>query len=216
MRATSVKRLVIHGAVGFGVAWALLGVFGGGLPLAGGVGLVLGGAVFSGDLPALLLYTSVLSLGGARGGAVLGLASKDFRRAAILAVLGGAGFFVGSFIVVSLFLYLAFVRQAAYGSLEAPSAQALGLVVCAVLSLPIRSVRGTVVLASASLVGFGLGGVPAAAVQGFPLQPSGSFPSSRSAAFGAVEGTIGGASLGAALGYLENRMLVEERSERMR
>src|SRR5215212_1301348 len=104
----SVMQFVIYGAVGFGIGWALLGAFGGGFPLAGGVGLVLGGAIFSGDLPSLLLYTPILSLAGALGGAVLALAFNDFRRVVILAVLGAVGFFVGAFIVVSLFFSLSF------------------------------------------------------------------------------------------------------------
>ncbi len=215
MRATSVMRFVVLGAVGFGIGWTLFGAFGGGFPLAGGVGTVLGGAIFSGDLPALLLYTPVLSLGGACGGAALGLAFKDFRRVAILAVLGAAGFFVGSFIVVGLFFSLTFL-QVGLGSLEVLSASALGLVVGALLGLPLRSFRGTVVLALAGLVGFGMGGVLAAALQGFPLHPSEDFPSLRSAAFGAVEGIIGGASLGAVLGYLENRKLSSGQRPRVR
>ena len=178
--------------------------------------MVLGGAIFSGDLPALLLYAPVLSLGGACGGAVLGLAIKDFRRVAILAVLGAAGFLVGSFIVVGLFFSLAFVWQAGYGLLEALSAAALGLVVGALLGLPLRSFRGAVVLGLAGLVGFGVGGVLAAALQGFPLHPSEDFPSLRSAAFGAVEGIIGGASLGAALGYLEHRKVSAEQRPKVR
>jgi hypothetical protein len=215
MRLTSVMRFVIYGAVGFGIGWALLGAFGGGFPLAGGVGLVLGGAIFSGDLPALLLYTPVLSLGGAFGGAGLGLAFKDFRRVVILAVLGAVGFFIGSFIVVSLFFSLSFV-QAGYGLLEALSAAALGLVVGALLSLSLRSFRGTGVLALMGLVGFGIGGLIAAALQGFPLQPSESVIPVQSAVFGAVEGIIGGASLGAARGYLESRKPAEERKPRVR
>src|SRR5215213_8238184 len=132
MSLTSVMRFVIYGAVGFGIPWALLGALGGGFPLAGGVGLVLGGAIFSGDLPSLLLYTPVLSLCGACGGAVLGLTLKDFRRVVILAVLGAVGFFLGSFIVVGLFFSLTFV-QAGLGLLEALSAASLGLVVGALL-----------------------------------------------------------------------------------
>jgi hypothetical protein len=208
-------RFILFGAVGFGIGWAVLGVLGGGFPLAGGVGLVLGGALFSGDLPALLLYTPVLSLGGVLGGAVLGLAFKNFRRVVILAVLGAMGFFVGSFVVVGLFLSLAFV-QANYGLLEALSAAAFGLVVGALLGLSVRSFRNTVVLAFLSLVGFGVGGVVAIALQGFPLYPSEDFPSLRSAVFGAVEGIIGGASLGAALGYLESRKLAGEGRPRVR
>ena len=68
-------------------------------------------------------------------------------------------------------------------------------------------------------VGFGLGGVIAAALQGFPMQPSEGLEgllSLQSAMFGAVEGIIGGASLGAALGYLEGRKLVQKRRPRVR
>ena len=215
MRATSIVRFIIFGAVGFGIAWTLLGAFGGGFPMAGAVGLVLGGAIFSGDLPSLLLYMPVLSLGGAFGGAALGLAFKDFRRVVILAVLGAVGFFVGSFIVVGLFFYLSFV-QAGYGLLEALSAAALGLVVGALLGLSLRSFRGILLLALMGLVGFGIGGVIAAALQGFPSLPSESVFPVQNAVFGAAEGIIGGALLGAALGYLESRRLVQERSPRVR
>jgi hypothetical protein len=215
MRATSMLRFITLGTVGFGVGWALLGAFGNGFPIAGGVGTVLGGAIFSGDLPALLRYALIFSLGGACGGAVLGWAFKDFRRVAILAVLGAVGFFVGSFIAVGLFFALSFV-QAGYSLLEALSAAALGLVIGALLGLSLRSFRGTVVLALMGLVGFGIGGVIAATLQGFPLQPSEGLFSLPSAVFGAVEGTIGGVSLGAALGYLESRKPAEERRPRVR
>jgi hypothetical protein len=214
MKTLGVIRFLIYGAVGFGIAWALLGAFGGGFPIAGGVSLVLGGAIFSGDLPALLLYTPVLSLGGAFGGAALGLVFKDFRRVVILAVLGAVGFFLGSFIVVGLFFSMSFM-QAGYGLLEALSAAAIGLVIGALLSLSLRSLRGTVVLALMGLVGFGIGGLITAALQGFPLQPSESVIPVQSAAFGAVEGIIGGAFLGAALGYLETRKQASERSPRV-
>jgi len=215
MRTLSVTRFVLYGAVGFGIGWTMLGALGGGFPMAGGVGTVLGGAIFSGDLPSLLLYTSVLSLCGACGGAVLGLTFKDFRRVVLLAVLGAVGFFLGSFIVVGLFFSLTFV-QAGTGILEALSAAALGLVVGALLGLSLRSFRATVVLALWGLVGFGIGGLIAAALQGFPLQPSEGLPSLQTAAFGAVEGIIGGASLGAALGYLESRKLASDQRPRVR
>ena len=215
MKPLSVMRFVIYGAVGFGIGWAVLGVLGGGFPMAGGVGTVLGGAIFSGDLPALLLYMPVLSLSGAFGGAALGLALKDFRRVVILAVLGAVGFFLGSFIVVGLFFSLSFM-QVGYGLLEALCAAALGVVVGALLSLSIRRFRGTVILALMGLVAFGIGGVVAAALQGFPLQPSEVLPSLQSAAFGAVEGIIGGALLGATLAYLEDRKSAQELRPRVR
>src|SRR5215208_7323711 len=214
MSLTSVMRFVIYGAVGFGIGWALLGAFGGGFPLAGGVGLVLGGAIFSGDFSALLLYTPVLSLGGACGGAVLGLAFNDFRRVVILAVLGAVGFFVGSFIVVALFFSLSFA-QVGYSMLEALSAASLGLAIGALLGLSLRSFRGTLVLGLMGLVGFGIGGMLAAALQGFPVQPSEGLFSLQSAMFGAIEGIIGGASLGAALGSLERRRPATQRESQV-
>jgi hypothetical protein len=210
MRPTSLIRSVILGAAGFGVLWVLLGVFARALAIAGGVGLVLGGAFFSGDLLTFLVYALVFSVGGACGGAVLGLGLRDRGKAPLLALMGAVGFLFGSFIVVGLF-FSSFFR-AGYGFLEVVSAAAFGLVVGAALGLALRSWRGTAVLA---LVGFGIGGVIAAASQGFPLQPSG-LPLLQSAAFGAIEGLIGGASLGAALGYLERRRLIAERRLRVR
>jgi hypothetical protein len=215
MKTFGVMRFVIFGAVGFGIGWAVLGVLGGGFPMAGGVGTVLGGAIFSGDLQSLLLYTPILSLGGAFGGAVLGLAFKNFGRVVILAVLGAVGFFVGSFIVVVLFFSLSFM-QAGTGLVEALSAAALGLAVGALLGLSLRSFRGIAILASMGLVGFGIGGLIAAALQGFPSQPSESFLTLQNVVFGAVEGIIGGASLGAALGYLVSGEAVRERSPGVR
>jgi hypothetical protein len=215
MRARDVVRFIVFGAVGFGIGWAVLGVLGGGFPMAGGVGTVLGGAIFSGDLPALLVYTPVLSLGGAIGGAALGLVFKDFRRVVILAVLGALGFLLGSFIVVALFFSLSFM-QVGYSFLEALSGAAMGLVVGAMLGLSLRSFRGTVVLALMGLVGFGIGGLIAAALQGFLSQPSESFLSLQSIVFGAVEGIIGGASLGVALAYLEHRKVAEKQRPRVR
>lgn len=60
-------------------------------------------------------------------------------------------------------------------------------------------------------MGFGIGGVVAAALQDFPSQPSETWLPLQSAVLGAVEGIIGGASLGATLGYLESRKPAEER-----
>jgi hypothetical protein len=216
MRATTTMRCVLFGAVGFGIGWALLGAFGAGFAMAGGVGLVLGGAIFSGDNQALLLYAPALSVVGAVGGAILGLGLRDRRRAVLLALLGALGFFVGSIIVVVLFFLLSFYLGAGYGPLEAVSAGSLGLMVGVALSLALRSWRSTAVLALIGLVGFGIGGLIAAALQGFPLQPVEGLPSWQSAVFGAIEGLIGGASLGAALGYLENRKVAAEQRPRVR
>jgi len=214
MRSTGVVTFIFFGAVGFGIGWAVLGVLGAGFPMAGGVGTVLGGAIFSGDLQSLLLYTPVLSLCGAFGGAMLGLAFNDFRRVVILAVLGAVGFFVGSFIVVALFFSLSFA-QVGYSMLEALSAASLGLAIGALLGLSLRSFRGTLVLGLMGLVGFGIGGMLAAALQGFPVQPSEGLFSLQSAMFGTIEGIVGGASLGAVLGSLERRRPATQRESQV-
>jgi hypothetical protein len=216
MRAMSVLRFVVLGAVGFGIVWTLLGVFGGGFAIAGGVGLPMFGAIFSEDFLALLRYALVFSVGGAFGGAVLGLGLRAGRKAAGMALLGALGFLFGSFIVAGLNFLLSFFFGAGYSLLEAVSAAALGLVLGMVLSLALRSLRGTAVLALMGLVGFGIGGLIAAALQGFPLQPSEGLLSWQTAVSGAIEGLLGGASLGAAFGHLQNRRLAARRRPRVR
>jgi MFS family permease len=216
MRAVSVMRVALFGAVGFGIWWTLLGVFGGGFAIADGVGLPMFGAIFSGDFLTLLVYALVFSVGGAFGGAVLGLGLRDGRKAAVMALLGAVAFFFGSFIVTILYFFFSFFFGAGYGLLETACAAVLGLVIGAALGLSLRSGKITAVLALMGLVGFGIGGVIAAALQGFPLQPSEGLPSWQSAVFGAIEGFIGGVSLGAALGYLENRKLAEGQRPRVR
>jgi hypothetical protein len=217
MRATSVVRFIFFGAVGFGIGWAVLGIYGGGFAIAGGVGLPMFGAIFSGDYLALLVYPLVFSVGGAFAGAVLGLGLREGRKAALMALLGAVGVFFGSFIATIVYFLVSWgFFGAGYGVLEALSAAALGLVVGALLGLSLRSFRGMVVVALMGLVGFAIGGLVAAALQGFPLQPSESFPSLQTATFGAIEGIIGGASLGAALGYFEDRKLAEGRRPRVK
>ena len=167
---------------------------GGEFARAGGVGNVLVGAIFGGDFSTLLLYLLVLIFVGACGGAVLWLSLRDRkdRKAVPTALLTAVGFLLGSFIVVGLFLFLSFM-QVGYTLLEALSAAVMGLVVGALLGVSLRRRRGTVVLALMGLVGFGIGAVVAAALQGFPSHPSGTRLPRQSAVFGAVEGIIGGA-----------------------
>lgn len=211
MRATIVMRFVILGAAGFGIGWAVLGIFGGGFAITGGVGTPMFGAIFSGDYLALLAYALAFGVCGACAGAVLGLGLRDGRKAALMALLGGAGVFLGSFIATIIFLLLSWgLFGAGYGILEALSAAAMGLVVGALLGLSLRSFRGIAVLALMGLAGFAIGGMIAAALQGFPSQPSEALSPYQSAVFGVVEGIVGGASLGAALGHLENRTLASE------
>ena len=134
-----------------------------------------------------------------------------------MALLGAVGFFFGSFIAAGLYFVVSFsFFGAGYSLLETVSAAVLGLVVGAALGAGLRSFRGVAVMGAMGLVGFGVGGVLTAASQGFPLQPSEGLPLLLSAAFGAIEGIIGGSSLGAALGYLEGRKLDAERGPRVR
>ncbi len=216
MRAASVIRFVVLGAVGFGIVWALLGVFGGGFAVAGGVGLPMFGAIFSEDILALLRYALVFSVGGAFGGAVLGLGLRDGRKEVGMALLGAMGFFLGSFIVTALYFIFSFYFGVGYGFQEVVSAGALGLVLGAVMSLALLSWRGTAVLALVGLLSFGIGGLISAALQGFALQPSEGLPSWHTAVFGSIEGLVGGASLGAAFGHLRNRRLAARRRPRVR
>jgi len=210
-------RFTFFGAVGFGIVWAVLGMFGSGFAVIGGVGTPVFGAVFSGDYLALLVYALFFSVGGAFAGAVLGLGLRKGRNAAVIALLGGVGVLLGSFVATGIYFLVSWgFFGAGYGMMEALSAAALGLVVGALLGLALRRFTGIAVLALIGLVGFGIGGLIAAALQGFPSQPSEAFFSFRSAVFGAVEGIIGGALLGAVLGYLERRKLVEERRARFR
>jgi hypothetical protein len=214
--ATSVVRFMVLGAVGFGIVWTLLGVFGGGFAIAGGVGLPMSGAIFSGDFLALLRYALVFSVAGAFGGAVLGLGLRAGRKAVGMALLGAVGFFFGSFIVTALYFF-SFSFGAGYGFLETASAAAMGLILGVVLSLALLSWRGTAGLALVGLLGFGIAGLITAALQGFPLQSFEGGPLSwQSAVFGAIEGLIGGASLGAAFGHLQNRRLAARRRPRVR
>jgi MFS family permease len=212
MRTLGVMRSALFGAIGFGIGWTVLVLIGGEFARAGGVGNVLVGAIFGGDFSTLLLYMLLLSFVGACGGGVLWLSLRDRkdRRAVPAALLSAVGFFLGSFIVVGLFFFLSFM-QVGYTLLEALSAAVMGLVVGALLGMSLRRGRGTVVLALTGLVGFGMGGVVAAALQGSPSQPSGTWLPWQGAVFGVVEGIVGGALLGAALGYLESRKPADER-----
>ena len=129
MRATSVMRFVILGAVGFGIGGATASLIAFHLP---GVGLLLGPLI-----------------GGAVGGASLGLPLKDFRRVLILALLGALGLTVGimaGLILGSFFSYAA-----------APVAAIVGAVVGASLGAAYLDWRTIVALVVAGAVGFSVG-----------------------------------------------------------
>jgi hypothetical protein len=177
VRATSVIRFVVLGAVGFG----------------------MGGAIGT------FLFPFGILLGGAVGGASLGLALRDFRRVVILAGLGALGLLMGVF--AGLTLGAGFFNYA-----SVPIAAIVGAVVGALLGAAFRDWRTIVALAVAGAVGFGVGYWLIQFMRA-------STPILRQLGEGGsivITGIIGGATLGAALGYLENRRLATEQRPRVR
>jgi hypothetical protein len=203
MKARSVMRFVVFGAVGFGVSGTIVGVL---WPLAFLLSFQAAGLLF------------VLS--GAVGGASLGLALGDRERTLHLAVLGSLGFTIGG--LVALAVAVGFVP--AFGSLSASEDYGIrgamgvlgGAVVGASLSLAFLDWRRTLALTLTGALGFGVGLIAGV----FALQ--GMFGVSFMAGIWgtvilcALTGTSGGASLGAALGSFENRKLVKQRKSRVR
>jgi hypothetical protein len=184
----SVIRFVAFGAVGFGIGGAISG------PLL----MFLPGLV-----PGLVGLPLTLFVGGAVGGAGLGLALREWRRVVILAVLGAVGLTVG---VMAALILGSFINYS-----EVPIRVMVGAVVGTSLGVAFLDWRTILALAVAGAVGFGIGSLPADFVRfSIPilrqLGEAGSY---------AITGIIGGASLGAALAYLERRKLVEERRERV-
>lgn len=206
MRATSVVRSVIFGAIGFGLGGAIAASF-----------------VINPDAPsliALLLFLLGLLVMGALGGASLGLAMKDRRKAVVLALSGATGFGLGFFIAF-LGLLLALLPGGAYthwpanfyveyGFLGAFT----GAVGGAVLGATFRKRRSILALALAGSIGFGIGdmlGLPGI-VEVLQNLLTGVRPNPG---FFAIAEAIGGASLGATLGYLEKCKTNEERGPRL-
>ncbi len=167
--------------------------------------IILFGAVGFGIGGILPLPLNVL-IGGAVGGAALGLAFKDRERVVILAVLGEMGLILGVMAGLGISHYF-------FHSSEVPVMAMMGAVVGASLGVAFLDWRTILALAVAGAVGFSVGSLPGGSL-GF------SIPIIRqllgAAGSIAVAGLVGGASLGAALGYLEKRKLAEERSPRVR
>jgi hypothetical protein len=178
-------RFIVLGAIGFGLGGAI------GSPL---ITFLPGGV-------ALLLW---LLVGGAVGGASLGLALKDWRRVVVLALLGALGLFVG---VMAGLLLGSFFNYS-----TVPIAAIVGAVVGASLGVAFRDWRTILALAVAGAVGFSVRNLAefvrlSVPIIGTDLGEAGSI---------AITGVIGGASLGAALGYFEFRKMAEERRPRVR
>jgi hypothetical protein len=214
MRAKSLMRFVLFGAVGFGIGWAVAGFFNSGF-------IAITAAMFPpgpgprlepppwwvGSAPYLSWFFA-----GACGGAGLGLALGSWKRAIALAVAGGVGFGVGNF----FFFVLAFL----FGLRPVGVAMGMGLFGGVMLGLALADWRRVVLLGLASMVGFGIGGAIAAALRmptGLPFdwdQPP--LLLVLYVLVQAMVGLIGGASLGVALGYMEERRLAAEQRPRVR
>lgn len=167
-------RFVIYGAVGFGISGAI--------------------GIFYTVSPVLAPFSLLV------GGAALGLALKDWRKAAILAPLGAVGLTLGIFTG----LYFSYS--------EVPIATVAGAVAGASLGVAFGDWRAILGPAVAGAAGFGVG-----LLAGDFLRAS--FPIIRGvgeAGSITVAGLVGGASLGAALGYLEKRRPVARRRPRVR
>lgn len=122
------------------------------------------------------------------------------RRAVALALLGGVGFSLGSLAAVIL-AFIGLLPASEYGATNAMGAVAAGILVGAVgaalLGLSLWDPRKVVLLTLAGAVGFGVGLLAKFFVEhalGLGVAEN---------LFLAVSGVIGGAALGAALGYLE-------------
>jgi hypothetical protein len=162
-----------------------------------GVGGAIGGVVWvASDAPQL-----GFPIMGAVGGASLGAALKDGKRAVLLALAGaigiGIGFLGGFFTLLTIWepirvegLFLGVVG----GSLGGAS-----------FGLSLRSWRKAGLLSLAGAVGFGV------AVQAFLDVLRGLEPQVLWGAITlAIWGIVGGAFLGTALGYLENRRSINQ------
>jgi hypothetical protein len=202
MRAMRVMRFVIFGALGFGVGGTIAGAC---WPLA----FITSGA-------SALLFV----LSGAVGGASLGLALGDRRKTISLAALGIVGFGVGVIVALLIAFGIFAPIPALSGSVDYGVRGAMGLLGGAVvggsLGLAFGDGRRIATLAVAGAVGFGAGVIVTAfCVRGifgedFLVGITGTI------ILYALTGVIGGSSLGAALGYVENRRLTQRPGPRVR
>jgi hypothetical protein len=146
---------------------------------------------------------------GACGGAGLGLALKSWKRVAALALAGAVGFGVGNL----FFFALAFL-------LGIPLVGAgMGALGGLILGLALADWRKVLLLGLAGMVGFSVGGAIAAALGMSVLGIDWEQPPLLLLVYVLVMGMvgiIGGASLGAALGFLENRKLAQGQRPRVR
>ena len=195
MSTMGVMRFVTLGAFGFGIGWAVAGFFNSGFTAITAPMFPPGAGPpwWVGSAP----YLSWL-FAGACGGAGLGMTFGGWKRIVALALAGSLGFGVGFFVsFVSAFLFgfpPVSVAMGAFGGL--------------MLGLALADWKRVVLLGLADMVGFGVGGVIATALGMPPLALDWEQPPLLLVLYVLVQamvGSIGGASLGAVLGYFENQ-----------
>ena len=209
MRTLSMMRFVIFGAVGFGLGWAVAGFFNSGFiaitaptfPPGRGAELPPWWATWP---PHISWFFA-----GACGGAALGLALRSWKRVAALVLVGSLAFGVSFFLFFILaFLFgfpLVSVGMGAFGGI--------------MLGLALADWKRVVLLGLAGMIGFGVGGAIAAALGMPALGIDRDQPPLLLVLYVLVQGMvglIGGASLGAALRYLEERKLARGQRPRVR
>ena len=184
-----IAMLALFGAIGFGIG----GLFPGPAAL-----FAFAGSFQRTDWPSAIFAFAVLGLGfaakGALGGTALGLAlSRGRRRVAALALFGSIGFLAGGL----LFLFL--IPRGMYLAHSSGIVLLDGALGSAALGLALRDRRKIVGLALAGALGFWLGLMISNYFTswlqfGWLLLPVIKF---------SLQGLIGGALIGAFMGYLE-------------
>lgn len=196
--AKSILAFALLGAVGFGIG-GIVGAVIWGSPATtvtrDGVEYTVRLALNAGQI-----FLSI-ALIGAVGGASLGLGLRNWRKAGVAALVGAVGFSTATFI--GLVIQLGLLQ---WGSGTPPyfadlfSGAIIGIVFGASLGLALRGWKAAGLLALAGAIGFGVM---------FQAVSNLEFEVSSAKSFG-IWGAIAGATLGAALGYLEKRKVAKE------
>jgi hypothetical protein len=196
MRAVSILRFVIFGAVGFGVC--------------GAIALALS-LLWAGKFPLFalaVLFVLAVLIAGAVGGASLGLALNDSRLTALLALYGAGGILLG--------LPLGGSLASSFNNSELYIAAIAGAMIGGLLGVALGDLRSILTLTFAGAVGFGVGYFAGDLLRAsVPILREGGEIVGQLGSITTAE-VVGGASLGAALGYLEYHKVAEERRPRVR
>ncbi len=186
------------------------------LALWGAIGFLIGGLVnilpmvlveFGGGMIDFLDEALGVAVLGGLGGTALGLSlSKVRRRTIAVALLGGIGVVAGGFLGAFLSHSFLFFRSGGGMLQVAPPGIALldGALGGVVLGLALRGGRTIIGLGFAGSLGFWLGSLIANYLQSWL-----GFGFLLTFAMFSVQGIIGGASLGATLGYLEKQKAMQ-------